>query len=136
MPLSPFASVVMNVQALLQFNVLLVYLLLLTIVFHLEEVFLILSVLFVDLMNLTDFVNLLFSTMVEFASIILVAMVYQSGLPSVATIIQNRCDTRATTGATLRSGTGGVGGDTLTPKQNKFARSQTNQGSLRSHLLL
>ena len=40
------------------------------------------------------------------------------------------------TGATLRSGTGGVGGDTLTPKQNKFARSQTNQGSLRSRLLL
>lgn len=45
-------------------------------------------------------------------------------------------DANNAAGATLRSGTGGVGGDTLTPKQNKFARSQTNQGSLRSHLLL
>ena len=36
----------------------------------------------------------------------------------------------AATGATLRSGTGGICGSGLNPKQNKVARSQTNQGSL------
>lgn len=45
--------------------------------------------------------------------------------------MSNACDTTLdATGATLRSGTGGICDGRLNPKQNKIARSQTNQGSL------